>query len=170
MITQQESLSFLRDLDIQFENSNSEKILLPGLTKVYEEWQAFCIQYDPSITDNYISSMTSIVDELNNQKDEKITTISEYKAFVQEYDEILRENLYKKSTPDSKKLSSRSIKDKQIYEEQVQNLKIKLSEIEDNLIKQVKNYEMSRQKCYTKCLINFLINNIEYHGQAVDNL
>ena len=172
MVAQQESLSCLRDLDIQFENPNAEKKLLPGLEKVYEEWKTFSINYDPTITDNYISSMASIVEELNSpiKKNQNLDKIPEYKACLQELEEICKEDTDKRPSTLTKKTSTRSVKDQKVQDDQIKDCKEKLLKIEDSLIKQVVNYESSRQRSYTKCLINYLINNIEYHGQAVDSL
>lgn len=116
--------------------------------------------------------MASIVEELNSpkEKEQKLTKVSEYKACIKEYEEIIKENLSQKPSSVLKKSSARFFKPKKVQEEQLDEFKIKLSKVEDELISQVKNYETSRQKSYTKCVINFLINNIEYHGQAVDNL
>lgn len=152
MVKQQESLSHLKDLKIKFSNSQNRN-LLKGLDTVYDEWHNFCVKHDPAIMDDYIQNMTSILDELDKENTIDEFTIKEYKQCARDMKDKFKESKYTTAKMNEYKAAQE-----------------KFFKAEKGLVEAMKNYESWRQNSLIKCLINFMLNNIEYHGQAVSRI
>ena len=173
-IAQQESLAHINDWNIKFGTFSSAKT---SLDCVYKKWIDFCVKEDPDIFDDYMNNLTTITEELEQDKHKEFISnekIMEYKCKAEECKELFTE--YFKLREDYNKKTYRSHRldeEKQLEVKEQYDLMKKAQkdfvDTETEMLDMLKNYESWRQNSMLKCCMNFILSNIEYHGKAVED-